>query len=188
MKSTEDYQYQIVAFSPKEEHPSPNDILKISLNQFVHKIIAESAHTISCEFSLPNLKREKVMMISIPDITRTYDGLTDVDFYFLFIYLQNNNAQKDFELICSYMKKYCDLNKKIYVFGILKDDFFQKKITKEDIKKFLEENEMKFKYYEINLKDEKKIGDIILNILLAFSQKRENKANIGQQAHSCVFF
>ena len=61
-------------------------------------------------------------------------------------------------------------------------------MEKENVKKILEENGMIFKYYEINLNDEKKIGDIILNILLAFSQKRENKANIGQQAHSCVFF
>ena len=188
MKSIEEYQFQIVAFSPNEARPFPNDIIKIFLNQFVHKITAESVHAISCEFSLPVSKRGKIMMISIPDITRTYDGLTDVDFYFLFVHLQNDNAQKEFELICSYMKKNCDLNKKIYVFGVVKDNFKEKKMTKENVKKILEENNMIFKYYEINLNDEKKIGDIILNILLAFSQKRENKANIGQHAHSCVFF
>ena len=149
MKSIEEYQFQIVAFSPNEVRPSPNDILKIFLNQFVHKITAESVHAISCEFSMSISKRGKIMMISIPDITRTYDGLTDVDFYFLFVHLQNDNAQKDFELICSYMQKNCDLNKKIYVFGVVKDNLSNKIMNKENIKKILEEKNMIFKYYEI---------------------------------------
>ena len=162
MKSIEEYQFQIVAFSPNEARPSPNDILKIFLNQFVYKITAESVHAISCEFSLPISKRGKIMMISIPDITRTYDGLTDVDFYFLFVHLQNENAQKDFELICSYMQKNCDLNKKIYVFGVVKDNLSNKIMNKENkdlctLYEFVENNinERAFKDKKIKLKSKK---------------------------------
>ena len=189
-------EFQIVAFSPNDD-PSPNDILKIFLTQHIHTIKAESIHAISCEFSLENSTTKKIMMISIPDIARTYEGLTDVSFYFIFVYLQNDNSQKNFESICSYISKYCDLNKKIFVFGVLNDDFFKKKISKEMIKKIMDEKlgkNLNYQYYEINIMNKKEIGDIIFNIFVKknFSQKREiltdKKKEVGHKAHLCVFY
>ena len=187
--------FQIVAFSPNDS-PTPNDILKIFLSQHVHTIKTESAHAISCEFTLENSTPKKIMMISVPDITRTYDGLSDVNFYFIFVHLQNFNAQKNFEIICSYISKYCDLNKKIYVFGVVNDDFFKKTISKEVLKQIFDEKlrkKVKYEYYEINMMNKKEVGEVILKIFLKyFSQKGEiltnNKEEIGHKAPSCVFY
>ena len=189
-------EFQIVSFSPNDA-PSPNDILNIFLSQHIHTIKAESIHAISCEFSLENSTSKKIMMISVPDITRTYEGLTDVSFYFIFVHLQKLNSHKNFEAICSYINKYCDLNKKIFVFGVLNDDFFRKTMTKEMVKKIMDEKlgkNINYQYYEINMMNKKEIGDIIFNIFLNknFSQKRQiltdKKKDVGHKAHSCVFY
>ena len=187
--------FQIVAFSPNDS-PTPNDILKIFLSQYSHTIITESTHAISCEFTLENSTPKKIMMISIPDITRTYEGLSDVNFYFLFVHLQSSDAQKNFELLCSYISKYCDLNKKIYVFGVLNDDFFKKTVSKEIFKKVFDEKlgkNVKYEYYEINMMNKKEVGDVFLKIFVKyFSQKGEiltnNKEGNGHEAPSCVFY
>jgi hypothetical protein len=184
--------FQIVAFTTNETKPTPNDILKIFLNQHTHTIKVQSAHAIQCEFSLQN-KSSEIMMISISDLNRTYDGICDVSFYFLFVYLQNLNAQKNFESTCAYMKKYCDLSKKVFIFGILNDDFFKREISEEDINIILGEYLIYYEYYEIELTDEKQIGDNILKILLSFSQKRDlvtKKEGLHKKdsTHSCVFY
>ena len=189
-----DDEFQIVAFSTNETTPTANDILKIFLDQHSHTIQTQSLHAISCEFSLPNIPTpKKLMMCLLSDINRTYEGINDVSFYFLFVHLENSNVQKDLELVCSYMKNYCDRSKKIFVFGILKDELCLRKISDENVKEILGEKFVNYKYYEINLIDKAGIGDLFLNIFLSFSPKRENTTNIqknevGQHAHSCVFF
>ena len=185
-------EFQIVAFSTNETSPSPNDILKLFLDQHSPIIITQSLHVISCKFSLPNFSQpKKIRMISLPDINRAYEGISDVSFYFLFVYLENLNAQKNFELVCSYIKKYCDLKKKIFIFGIIKNEFSLKNIYKENIKKICDEMLFNYIYYEISMTDRKNIGEIFLNIFLSFSPEGENEINIsknevGRQAHSCV--
>ena len=184
--------FQIVAFTTNETKPTPNDILKIFLNQHTHTIKVQSAHAIQCEFSFQN-KSSEIMMISISDLNRTYDGICDVSFYFLFVYLQNLNVQKNFESTCAYMKKYCDLSKKVFIFGVLNDDFFKREISEEDINIILGEYFIYYEYYEIELTDEKQIGDNILEILLSFSQKRDlvtKKEGLHKKdsTHSCVFY
>ena len=185
-------EFQVVAFSTNETSPSPNDILKLFLDQHSPIIITQSLHVISCKFSLPNFSQpKKIRMISLPDINRAYEGISDVSFYFLFVYLENLNAQKNFELVCSYMKKYCDLKKRIFIFGIIKNEFSLKNIFKENITKICDEMLFNYIYYEISMTDRKNIGEIFLNIFLSLSPEGENKINInknevGRQAHSCV--
>ena len=183
-----------MAFCTNETSPSPNDIIKIFLDQHSSIITTQSLHVISCEFSLPNFSQPKKMrMISLPDISRIYDGIPDVSFYFFFVYLDNINAQKNFELVCDYMKKHCDLNKKIFIFGILKDEFSLKNISKENIQKICDLMLFNYIYYEISMTNRENIVEIFLNAFSEFSQENENNINIskdefGQQAHSCVFF
>ena len=56
---------------------------------------------------------------------------------------------------------------------------------------------MKFNYIynELSMANKEKIGEILLDIFLSFSPKGEkmtnvnsNKKEVGQQAHSCVFY
>ena len=112
-------EFQIVAFSTNETTPTANDILKIFLDQHSHIIKVQSMHTISCEFTLQNDPQpKKLMMASLSDLNRTYEGISDVSFYFVFVHMDYPHVQKNLELIGSYMKKYCDLSKRIFVFSV----------------------------------------------------------------------
>ena len=197
MKSTiEADDFQIVAFTTNEASPSPNEIIKIFLDQRVHIIKTQSRHAISCEFSFDS-SQKKVMMITLPEINRTYQGISDVSFYFFFVHLESLNVQKKFESICSYIKKYCDLSKIIFIFGIVKDsnELNEKNIAYENFKKILDEMKFNYIYNELSMTNKEKIGEILLDIFLSFSPKGEkmtnvdsNKNEVGQQAHSCVFY
>ena len=197
MKSTiEADDFQIVAFTTNETSPSPNEIIKIFLDQSAHIITTQSLHAISCEFSFDS-NQKKIMMITLPEINRTYQGISDVSFYFFFVHLESLNVQKKFESICSYIKKYCDLSKKIFIFGIVKDsnELNKKNIGYEKFKKILDEMKFNYIYNELSMTNKEKIGEILLDIFLSFSPKGENMTNVdsnknevGQQAHSCVFY
>ena len=196
MKTIEVDNFQIVAFTTNETSPSPNDIIKIFLDQHTHIIKTQSQHAISCEFSFDS-NQKKIMMITIPDINRTYQGISDVSFYFFFVHLESLNVQKKFESICSYIKKYCDLSKKIFIFGIVQDsnELNMKNIGYENFKKILDEMKFNYIYNELSMTNKEKIGEILLDIFLSFSPKGEkmtnvdsNKNEVGQQAHSCVFY
>ena len=197
MKSTfEADDFQIVAFTTNEASPSPNEIIKIFLDQRAHIIKTQSLHAISCEFSFDS-NQKKIMMITLPEINRTYQGISDVSFYFFFVHLESLNVQKKFESICSYIKKYCDLSKKIFIFGIVKDsnELNKKNIGYENFKKILDEMKFNYIYNELSMTNKEKIGEILLDIFLSFSPKGEkmtnvdsNKNEVGQQAHSCVFY
>ena len=58
------------------------------------------------------------MLITILDLTREYQGITDVNFYIIFIDLYSDQS-KNFDLIISFLKFHCNLTKKIYVLGIV---------------------------------------------------------------------
>ena len=76
-------------------------------------------------------------------------------------------------------KKYCDLSKKIFIFGIIKDDseLSKKNISYENFKKILDEMKFNYIYNELSMVNKEKIGKIFLDIFLSFSQKRENMRN-----------
>ena len=188
MKTIEVDDFQIVAFTTNETSPSPNDIIKIFLDQHTHIIKTQSQHAISCEFSFNN-NQKKIMMITIPDINRTYQGISDVSFYFFFVHLESLNVLNKFNSICSYIKKYCDLSKKIFIFGIIKDDseLSKKNISYENFKKILDEMKFNYIYNELSMVNKEKIGKIFLDIFLSnnlFGKKNE----VDRQAHSCVFY
>ena len=183
MKTIEVDNFQIVAFTTNETSPSPNDIIKIFLDKYTHIIKTQSLHAISCEFSFNSIQK-KFMMITLPDINRIYQGISDVNFYFFFVHLESLNVQIKFESICSYIKKYCDLNKKIFIFGIIKDnnELSKKNILYENFKKILDE--MKFNYFlnELSLINKEKIGKLFLDIFLN-NNLFGNKKEVSRQAH-----
>ena len=126
-----------LAFSTNETSPSQNDILKIFLDRHTNIMKAKSLHAISCEFSFDSFHK-KIMMISLPHINRIYQGISDVSFYFFFGDLESLNVEKNFELVCCYIKNNCDLNKNFLFleFGELEMELIFKKLNMKILKKF----------------------------------------------------
>ena len=189
--SDKEEKIEIVAFSTNESNQTPNDILQILLDQYTHTIIKKSRHAIALTLVLPDsINSTKIMMCSVLNLTREYTGITDVNCYFIFIDLQNENSKENFDLIISYFKDYCDLTKKIFIIGFInKDNNTKHIISKEEVKRVMDSGNLNYEYFELNLNKTKEVSDSLLNIFVK-SSKEENGDEFKfdkneKQAHSC---
>ena len=77
-------------------------------------------------------------------------------FLLIFIDLKNENSKETFNLIISYLKDYCDLGKKIFVFGIVnKDNDIKQIISEQDIINIMDSGNFFYEYIEIDLKNKR---------------------------------
>ena len=185
---------QIVAFSTNDKDKTPNDVLNIFLEQHNHLILKKSRHAIAFSTQIADSsKSTKIMVCSVLNLTREYTGITDVNCYLLFIDLEKEESKEKFELILNYAKDYCELSKKLYVFGMVSGNEEETKhITKADIAKELDIPQFNYEYKEINLSKTKEISDTIMSVLVysskhSISGEKENNKESGQ-AGSCDIF
>ncbi len=194
MSGKNDEIIQIVAFPTSDTNFTPNDIINILLKQYKHTIINKSRHAIEFTLTLPNsVKTTKIMICSISDLTREYSGITDVNCYLIFIDLQNENSKESLDLIISFSQNYCDLTKKIYIFGVINEEKEAKQIICEgDIKKVMDSSNFNYEYIGINLIKTNEVADSILNLFIDCSLEssiQESTINkMDDKAHSCNVF
>ena len=192
---------QIVAFSTNETDQNPNDIINTFLEQQNHIILKKTRNAIAFSTQLNNSqKNTKIMICSVLNLGREYTGITDVNCYIIFIDLEKETSKEKFESIISYAKDYCDLTKKIFIFGMInvntnKDEENtpnEKCINKDDITKILENTDIIYEYKELDLSNIKYIYDVIINILV-YSSKHSISSDIIEetekdQSGSCNIF
>ena len=190
----EEEKIQIVAFSTNDTQQTPNDIINIFLEKHNHLILKKSRHAIAFSTEISDgQKSTKIMICSVLDLTREYTGITDVNCYLLFIDLEKEDSYKKIDIILNYAKDYCELSKKLFVIGMISgNDDATKYIGKKDITKILDQAQLDYEYYEVNLSKANEVSSIILNVLL-YSQKHsisgENENDKeGGQAGSCSIF
>ena len=172
--SDKEEKIQIVAFWTNINQ-TPNEILQILLDQYTHTIIVKSKHAISFTLVLPeSIKTTNIMMVSLSNLNREYIGITDVDCYLIFVDLQNENSKENLELILSYYKNYCDLEKRIFVLGIANKQNDKKQfINKNKIKKMMDSGKFFYEYKELNLEKIKEVKDSLLKIFEINSKKKK---------------
>lgn len=61
------------------------------------------------------------MICSLFKLNKEYTGIIDVNCYLLFLDLNKDDIIAKFEFILNYKKEICDISKKIFVFGMIKD-------------------------------------------------------------------
>ena len=151
---------QIVGFSTNDAIHSQNDILQILFDQYNHMIIKKSRHAISFSLVLPNkTNATKIMLCTLSDLTKEYPGIDDVNCYLIFIDLLYEKSKQTFDSIVSFLKNYCNLQKKIYILGIVTDNGETNQIIhQKDIKKIMDSGNFYYKYIKLNLEDKKKSG------------------------------
>ena len=190
---------QIVAFSTNETYQNPNDIINTFLEQQNHIILKKTRSAIAFSTQLNNSqKNTKIMICSVLNLGKEYTGITDVNCYIIFIDLEKEISKEKFESIISYVKDYCDLAKKIFIFGMIntnKDEentSNEKYINKDDITKLLENTDIIYEYKELDLSKTKDIYDEIINILVYSSKHSISSDTIEEtekdQSGSCKIF
>lgn len=192
MTTNKDDKLQIVAFSTNDVTQTPNDIINIYLGQNNHKVLKKSKFAIAFTTNLKN-KEVRIMICSVLNLTKEYQGITDVNCYLLFIDLEKQDSIEKVKKIIEYAKDFCNTSKKIFVLGMISgNEEEQVQITKLDITQIMDELNANYEYKEINISKMKEIGDIMTDI---FDYSSKHAINEGEQlekdgdnAKSCILF
>ena len=132
------------------------------------------------------------MICSALDLSREYNAIKDVNCYLLFVDLENKDSKNQLNLIIEYFLKYCNLLKKIYIIGIYSSyvENFKKSIEENQIKERMSEAKInKYNYKELDVEDNNKISDTIMEILVASENiPNKRKKNLGTNEKQCNIY
>ncbi len=185
---------QIVAFSTDETEHNPNDLINIYLENNNHLIIKKTSLATAFTTTLPNTsKQTKIMICSVLNLTKEYTGINDVNCYLLYVDLEKEDSKQKLDYILNYVKENCNLEKKIFVFGMVTKEDNEKYITEEDIKRYLENLQIVYQYRQLNVKQNK---DICNSLKEVFSYSLSNpisnmnmaKDKDDEKDGSCLIF
>ena len=187
---------QIVAFTTNfdpNQFSSPYEIIKIFLKYHDHILLKQKIGlALAFKTTLPKSKKEtQIMICSVYDLFREYNGIKEVNCYLLFVDLENKDSKNQLDLIIKYFLKYCSLSKKIYIIGIYNSDSenIQKYISEQEIKEIFENsNIMKIMYKEMNIEDTQKISDYILDIFVAVENIPTKRKISQENKENCLIF
>ena len=187
---------QIVAFTTNfdpNQFSSPYEIIKIFLKYHDHILLKQkNGLALAFKTTLPKSKKEtQIMICSVYDLFREYNGIKEVNCYLLFVDLENKDSKNQLDLIIKYFLKYCSLSKKIYIIGIYNSDSenVQKYISEQEIKEIFENsNIMKIIYKEMNIEDTQKISDYILDIFVAVENIPTKRKISQENKENCLIF
>lgn len=187
---------QIVAFTTNfdpNQFSSPYEIIKIFLKYHDHILLKQrNGLALAFKTTLPKSKKEtQIMICSVYDLFREYNGIKEVNCYLLFVDLENKDSKNQLDLIIKYFLKYCSLSKKIYIIGIYNSDSenIQKNISEQEIKEIFENsNIMKIMYKEMNIEDTQKISDYILDIFVAVENIPTKRKISQENKENCLIF
>ena len=187
---------QIVAFTTNtdsSQFSSPYEIFKIFLKYHDHILLKQrKGLALAFKISLPKDKSDtQIMICSVLDLLREYNGIKDVNCYLIFIDLENRELKNQFNLIIQYILKHCNLAKKIYIIGLYNNylENSKKNIDEDEIKEIMKETKInKYIYKEMNLEDSQKISDFILEIFINVESASNKKKIIKENKEGCFIY
>ena len=187
---------QIVAFSTNinsSQFSSPYEIIKIFLKYHDH-ILLKQRNGLALAFKtlLPKSKLDtQIMICSVLDLLREYNGIKNVNCYLLFIDLESKDSKEQLHLIIQYYLKYCNLSRKIYIIGLFNSyvENRKKSIDEGEIKEILTKaNINKFVYKEMNIEDQQKISDMISEIFINAESLPKKKKIKTDNKENCLIY
>ena len=188
---------QIVAFSTNVDSSqiqSPFEIIKMYLKYHDHTLLKKKdGLALAFTAKLPNSPiTTKIMICSALDLSREYNGIKDVNCYILFVDLENKDSKNQLNLIIEYFLKKCNLLKKIYIIGIYSSyvENFKKNIDEKQIIDMMNDAKInKYCYKELDVEDNNKVSDTILEILVAVENIPNKKKRIyGNNDKKCYIY
>jgi uncharacterized lipoprotein YehR (DUF1307 family) len=187
---------QIVAFSTNinsSQFSSPYEIIKIFLKYHDHILLKQRIGlALAFKTLLPKSKLDtQIMICSVFDLLREYNGIKNVNCYLLFIDLESKDSNEQLHLIIQYYLKYCNLSRKIYIIGLFNSyvENRKKNIDEEQIKEILKKaNINKFVYKEMNIEDQQKISDMISEIFINAESLPKKKKIKTDNKENCLIY
>jgi len=194
MSKSKGEKIQIVAFSTNENEYNPNDLINIYLENNNHIIVKKAHLATAFTTTLPNnSKQTKIMVCSVLNLSKEYAGINEVNCYMLFIDLEKEDSKSKLEIILNYAKENCNLEKKMFVFGIVTQKENRQYITKEEIENYIDETQIIYEYKELYIKENKDICKNLANVFIyglsnPIKKGNKNEDKDGEQSGSCYIF
>ena len=187
---------QIVAFSTNinsSQFSSPYEIIKIFLKYHDHILLKQRIGlALAFKTLLSKSKLDtQIMICSVLDLLREYNGIKNVNCYLLFIDLESKDSKEQLHLIIQYYLKYCNLSRKIYIIGLFNSyvENRKKSIDEGQIKEILTKaNINKFVYKEMNIEDQQKISDMISEIFINVESLPKKKKIKTDNKENCLIY
>ena len=186
---------QIVAFSTNinsSKFSTPYEIVKIFLKYHDHILLKQRMGlALAFKTLLPKSKSDtQIMICSVLDLLREYNGIKDVSCYLLFVDLESKDSKSQLNLIIQYFLKYCNLSKQLYIIGLFNcnSESDNKTLDERQIKEIIEPAKInKFIYKEMNIADQQTISDFISEIFIsAEGMKNKKKVTKIDKKEACV--
>ena len=186
---------QIVAFSTNinsSKFSTPYEIVKIFLKYHDHILLKQKIGlALAFKTLSPKSKSDtQIMICSVLDLLREYNGIKDVSCYLLFVDLESKDSKSQLNLIIQYFLKYCNLSKKLYIIGLFNcnSESDNKTLDERQIKEIIEPAKInKFIYKEMNIADQQTISDFISEIFIsAEGMKNKKKVTKIDKKEACV--
>ena len=183
---------QLIAFTTNEKSPSPNELIDKYLEKNSHFIIKKNKQLVAFSSVLPEQKKPtKIMICTLIDLNMEYEGINEVNCYIIVIDLQKETSKEKYSEIISYIQKFCDLSKKIYLLGVKSDENEDNKVkmTEEEIDQLVKTLNVEYEYFELNIDNTEEVSDKIIEILI-YSLNKSFEINDKDDAHgrSCSIY
>ena len=183
---------QIIAFTTNEKNPSPNDLIDKYLEKNSHFIIKKNKQLVAFSSVLQEQKKPtKIMICTLLDLNMEYEGINEVNCYIIVIDLQKETSKQKYSEIISYIQKFCDLSKKIYLLGVKSDENEDNKtkLTEEEIDQVVQTLNVDYEYLELNIDNTAQVSDKIIEILI-YSLNNSFEINYKEDGHgrSCSIY
>ena len=167
---------RIVAFSTDNKTYQPNYLITEYLKHHVHFIIKKRQDLIAFSTVLPKEKKNtKIILITIYDLNREYDGMDDVNCYLIAVELQKDYSKGKLEEILDFIDMNCSKEIKIFIFGIkTEENKNEEKINKQEIIDKLKDFNLEYEYFELSITDSDEISKKIEEVF-EFLRSMENE-------------
>ena len=183
---------QLIAFTTSEKNPSPNELMEKYLEKNSHYIIKKNKQLVAFSSVLPEQKKPtKIMICTLLDLNMEYEGINEVNCYIIVIDVQKETSKQKYSEIISYIQKFCDLSKKIYLLGVKSNEKEDNKIklTEEEIVQIVEPLNVEYEYYEIDIDNAVEVSDKITEILkYSLNNNFENNDKEDSHGRSCSIY
>lgn len=183
--------FQIVAFSTNNNSKTPNDIMEIFLSFNDHKLLRKTKGTLSFMITLKDSAYPtKVMIYSVNDLDKEYNGISDVNCYLMIVDLNQKNYSEELNNLLQFIENNCDITKEFFILGIYEDNLKEVEDAYDLIKDKFQKRNLTNVYELVNIKENKIISEKIMNVLNycnknKMEQTKETDEEKGDEGNSC---
>ena len=167
--------FRVASFSTNFEAYPPMEIIKIF---FKSAVCDNISYVNDDQVKFEHMLNEKVCFtnfVQISNLNATHSFLKCADCVIVFVDLEKEKSFENLEIIITYIKNNCRLERKVYILGIYSNvDKIQPELKEESINEFVDSKNIYYDYLELNLESS---IDLVKIVEFISQEAIENKSD-----------